>query len=133
MPEEYIGPNTIILVHDGSYPITEGVLVEPVQENDVNRSLKLSSEVCMNLIGGTQSELLLELNGCLELNHALLDLRLVNHDADGHRSYSRPYNYLVSDPAALKVKLNKIGNIFNPGRYATFTIDTLLRTAASGR
>ena len=125
LPEEYIGQNTIILIHDGSYPIIEEVSFNFEELDSANRSFTLLTEVCMDLISGTSADLELKLDGCLELNHALLDLRLVNVDSLGHRSYSRPYNYLVSDPAALKAQLNKVGDIYEPGRYATFSIDAL--------
>lgn len=128
IPEQYVKPSSIILHHDGSYPVVSPILIE----GDPNVSL--SVDVCMDLIEVNSSlneSLSLFLGGCLEMPSAMLSARLVGFDGDGNRFYSRENIYPVRNPAIPYSKILKIGDVFVPGRLPTVQVSDVFPSSGA--
>jgi len=119
-PEELLSEHSIVIEHDGSYPV-----IEDVEVNVTDSSL--SSKACMELIRASETPgpFSVELGGCLPLYSPLLNVRVVKVDSSGNRSYSRESNFIIRDPSRVKAVLNKLGNTYNPGRLSTLSIAAL--------
>ena len=101
-PIQSLDGKTIILCHDGSYPIKKPVLI------NLQGDTSLVIEDCLPLSssGPGESGLLgLKLGECFDLCRPVIEVRVCAFNSTGHAGYSDPYVFSVTDPNRLSVEL----------------------------
>ncbi|MFL2913992.1 MAG: Ig-like domain-containing protein [Opitutales bacterium] len=122
MPMQSLNEKTIILCHDGSYPIKEAVQVS------LETTTTLVQAACLPLstATGKNGSLSLNLGECFDLCRPVLEVRVCAFDANGSAGYSEPYIFPIVDPERLSVELtNPIGRKATLGFRKSFFDDTI--------
>ena len=107
--------SSILLRHDGSYPIEESISIDP-------NSTSLKTELMFPLTSATDGNLMnfQDWNN-LESCDGLLEVRIVHINESGHKAYSNRRAFPVADPSRGYAELiSPIGNVYQPGRLPTF-------------
>ena len=101
-PIQSLDGKTIILRHDGSYPIKKPVLI------NLQGDTSLVIEDCLPLSTsgpGLSGLLGLKLGECFDLCRPVIEVRVCAFNSTGHAGYSDPYVFTVTDPNRLSVEL----------------------------
>ena len=113
LPLEGSAFRSIVLRHDGGYPIIQDINQTGMESNDWQDLFSLIK---------AEGSATLNLNewGALEICDGLIDVRVVNIDEDGNRTYSDRRTFPLVDPARGYVEIiGPLGSVYEPGRLPT--------------
>ena len=117
LPTQSLNEKTIVLCHNGSYPIKNPVQVicQP------STTLVFSDCLPLSTATGNSGELTVHMGDCFHLCKSILKIRICGFDTNGNAGYTEPVYFELRDPDRLSAEL------LNPhGRMAVIRIAELV-------